>query len=576
MGKKKEVVPFDPQGNPTIGLAFDAMRRDSNIPKEIVQKMASVLEAEINNDGVKVTLSNAKQLNHAVLQKALAKNELVAIEGVSRYYRREIDPETGMPLDEVYSPVKKEDIVKEITKAYKEVTGTTDGPAIDNLWNSLDKDVRLENSLPEVDNTLIQLLPGNFWNTETGDIYDYIPDGMKCFRKLFDTSSNKIKHVVMYGPHDFDGYELVLKGFIKATMSELKEKGGDLAENEDFEFLTTVACGNHDRYMDLLRMFATFFMKNKPLGTYILEGNGRNGKSGIIGLIHTIMGENNTSRLQLAELGNWHKNHCLADTLVNAPDEEKKKALEDTDLFRVIADHGVIELDVMHGQEPLNVTCDFQCVSASNHLPEWEGTDAEACIRRARIIQFRADLSGEDKKNKDFEKETYTPSRIIHFLGVVLGIARYYMTRDFPESNGIQVMRTILQENMVSYRLFYTSFISFFGKYHILRDVYADYVIWCKDKGYKINKYDDFTEAFNESRERATSHREGKVHLPNVYRVSNLQTCFYKDWVCPEAPNYGTIEQMHESGVSVLSIMEHLREQALQSIQKGDEDEQLS
>lgn len=552
----KSEVEFDVQENASIAAAFAVMRQDPNIPKELMNRLSGVLEAEMTGEGIKVVSTGVKKIQHDVMTKSLEQYDVVALKGVDRYYKRPMVD--GTPVDEVYQPTDKEELVNIITKNYQKITGTVDGAAIDKIWNSVDKKIRMENSIEKVDNTLIQLIPDNFWDTETGDVYDKIPDGRRCFRRLFDTSK-ETKHIIKYAPGTFDGKGDKLNEYIDSTYAELILNDGDLKEDEDFFFLQTVANENHERYMDILRMFSTFFMKNKPLGTYILEGNGRNGKSGVIGLIHTLMGSRNTSKLQLGELGNWHKNHCLMNTLVNAPDEEKPGTLEDTDLFRVIADHGDIELDVMHGQKPIEISCDFQCVSASNHLPNWEGNDAEACIRRARIIPFTADLSGNDNKNESFEKVTYTPDRILHFLGTVLGIARYYMTRDFPVSKSSEIMRDILRENMVSYRIFYTTFISYFGKYHKLRDVYDDYVIWCKDKGYKINKYDEFKEAFNDSREKKTSHTDGRVALSVVYRVSNLQQCFYAEWICPEAKSFGTIAQMHESGVSILSILESLR-----------------
>lgn len=556
MGKKAEVVPFDPQSNSTIGLAFDAMDRDSSIPKEIMEKLRGVLTAEVTGEGLTIQTTAVKKVNHMVLDKSLKDYDVVAVRGIDRYYKRAM--QDGEPLEDVYQPTDKEELVNIITGNYEKLTGTVDGAAIDKIWNSMDKKIRKDNTVEKVDNSIIQIVPDMFWDTEDGQTYKEIPEGRKCFRKLFDTDK-ETRHIVKYAPHTFDDYSAEIKGYMNTTLYDLKHNDGDLEEDDDFEFLKTVACHNHGRYMDILRMFATFFMKNKPLGSYILEGNGRNGKSSFIGLIHTIMGTRNTSRLQLAELGNWHKNHCLVNTLVNAPDEEKPGTLEDTDLFRTIADHGTIELDVMHGQKPIEVVCDFQCVSASNHLPNWEGTDAEACIRRARIIPFRADLSGEDNKNENFEKKTYTPARVAHFLGVVLGVAKYYMTRDFPESKSSEVMRDILQENMVSYRLYYTSFISFFGRYHKLREVYDDYVIWCKDKGYKINKYDEFKEAFNDSRERKTSFTNAKTSISVVYKVSNLDTCFYSGWVCQQATSFGSVAQMHEQGISALSILENLR-----------------
>ena len=563
----QEVVPFSPQDNSTIGLAFDAMERDSSIPREVLTKLRGVLEAEETGDGIRVTLSNVKRVNHEVLSRTLDGYDILALRGTDQtYYIR--PQQNGHPLQDIYEPIDKEDFINLVTDAYEKTTGTVDGKAIDSICDSLDKKIRKERTIPRVDNTIIQVIPDRFWNTSTGDLSDRLYSGELCFRRLFNTTKPS-RHIVKYEDGAFEGYKNILDEYVDETFAELTLSKGDLEEDEDFEFIQTWACNDHGRYMDILRMFATFFMKEKPLGTYILEGNGRNGKSSLIGLIHTLMGTRNTSRLQLAELGNWHKNHCLANTLVNAPDEEKPGTLEDTDLFRTIADHGDIELDVMRGQKPISISCDFQCVSASNHMPHWEGTDAEACIRRARIIPLRADLSANDNKSFNFEEETYTPERIVHFLGVVLGIARYYMDKDFPESDSVTVQRELLQENMISYRLYYQEFCGYFGKYHKLREVYDDYVIWCKDKGYKINKYEEFKEAFNDSREKVTSHNDFKVSISKVYRVSQLRECFYAEWRCPEAVNYGTVAQMHESGISAVSLLNGLKEHTLQNAQEG-------
>ena len=558
----QEVVPFDPQDSPSISAAFTVLRSDPSIPKEIIQKLSGVLEAEITGEGLKVSLSNSKKVNHEVLSRTLDGYDILALRGTDQtYYIR--PTQNGQPLSPIYEPIDKEDFINLVTDAYEKTTGTVDGKAIDSICDSLDKKIRKERTIPRVDNTIIQVIPNKFWNTENGDLTDDVPRGKLCFRRLFNTTKPS-RHIVKFQDDAFSNYADILEEYVDDTFAELTLNDGDLEEDEDFEFVQVWACHEHGRYMDILRMFATFFMKEKPLGTYILEGNGRNGKSSLIGLIHTLMGTRNTSRLQLAELGNWHKNHCLANTLVNAPDEEKPGTLEDTDLFRTIADHGDIELDVMRGQKPISISCDFQCVSASNHMPQWEGTDAEACIRRARIIPLRADLSAEDNKNFNFEEATYTPERMVHFLGTVLGLARYYMGKDFPESESVSVQRELLQENMISYRLYYKEFVGFFGKYHKLREVYDDYVIWCKDKGFKINKYDEFKEAFNDSREKVTSFNDFQVSLARVYKVSNLRTCFYAEWICEEAKNYGTISQMHDSGVSAVSLLDTLREHQLQ------------
>lgn len=558
---------FDPQDSPSVRTMMQILRSDPEIPKDFIQGISAYLEAQITGEGVKVTLSNVKKINQEVLSNILDGYDILALKGTDQtYYIR--PTQNGLPISDVYEPIDREEFVNIVTRTYRRLTGVVDGSSIDKVCDSLDKQIRAERTIPRVDNTIIQIIPDRFWNTSNGDLNRQLYSNELCFRRLFNTVKPS-RHIVCYPEHAFDDYGDILDEYVDETFAELTLSKGDLEEDPDFEFVQTWACHDHGRYMDILRMFATFFMKEKPLGTYILEGNGRNGKSSLIGLIHTLMGTRNTSRLQLAELGNWHKNHCLANTLVNAPDEEKPGTLEDTDLFRTIADHGDIELDVMRGQKPISITCDFQCVSASNHMPHWEGTDAEACIRRARIIPLRADLSANDNKSFNFEEATYTPERIVHFLGVVLGIARYYMDKDFPESDSVATQRELLQENMISYRLYYQEFCGYFGKYHKLRDVYDDYVIWCKDKGYKINKYEEFKEAFNDSREKVTSHNDFKVSISKVYRVSQLRECFYAEWKCPEAVNYGTISQMHESGVSAVSLLNGIKEHTLEQAQGG-------
>lgn len=564
MGSDNETATTDQQVSPGVRAMLQMMRMSPDVPNELVDQMDNaVAEYEVGANSVVIKPTATKKIANDVLRATLAQYDVRVVKGTEQYYARQVDPATNTLLDPVFQPMDKEGLVNAITSNYEQLTRTVDGAAIDKIWNSVDKKVRMSHTIDKVDNTIIQLLPDLFWNTENGDTYDELPEGFDCFRRLFDTPKGS-KHVVKYKRGDFDELRNALVAAMKIAHKEMKDNE-DLEEDQDFEFLQTVACHDHERYMDLIRMFATFFMKNKPLGTYILEGNGRNGKSSLIGLIHTIMGTNNTSKLQLGELGDWHKNHCLINTLVNAPDEEKQGDIMDADLFRTIADHGDIELPVMRGQRPIEVSCNFQCVSASNHMPSWNGPDAEACIRRARIIPFEADLSGNDNKSESFEQTTYTPERIIHFLGTVLGVAKYYMHHDFPESNGDKMMKDVLKQNMVSYRIYYTEFVKYFGTYHRLRDdVFEDYVIWCKDHGYDINKFEDFREAFNLSRGKKTQLR-GDNPISVVYRVGRGKWCMHSKWTCPELEMYGDLQHMHEAQVSAVALLENYNAQQKQA-----------
>lgn len=156
----KSEAEFDVQENASIAAAFAVMRQDPNIPKELMSRLSGVLETEMTGEGVKIIPTGVKKVQHDVMTESLEQYDVVALKGVDRYYKRPMVD--GTPVDDVYQPTDKEELVNIITSNYQKITGTVDGAAIDKIWNSVDKKIRMEKSIEKVDNTLIQLIPDNF------------------------------------------------------------------------------------------------------------------------------------------------------------------------------------------------------------------------------------------------------------------------------------------------------------------------------------------------------------------------------------------------------------------------------
>ena len=206
----KEVAPFDPQDSPAVATMMNVLRADPTVPNDFVQKISSVLEAEITGEGVKVSLSNVKKVNHEVLSRTLDGYDILALRGTDQtYYIR--PQQNGQPLQAIYEPIDKEDFVNLVTDAYEKTTGTVDGSAIDKICDSLDKKIRKERTIPRVDNTIIQVMPTKFWNTENGDLTDNVPKGKLCFRRLFNTVKSS-RHIVKYEDGSFYQYGDILWG----------------------------------------------------------------------------------------------------------------------------------------------------------------------------------------------------------------------------------------------------------------------------------------------------------------------------------------------------------------------------
>ena len=145
--KGQEVIPFDPQENQSIAAAFAVMRADPSIPKEVIRQMSGVLEAQLTGGTeMKVSLSNAKRVNHEVLSRTLEGYDILALKGTDQtYYIR--PTQNNQPLSPIYEPIDREEFINLVTDSYEKVTGTVDGGAIDKICDSLDKKIRKERTI---------------------------------------------------------------------------------------------------------------------------------------------------------------------------------------------------------------------------------------------------------------------------------------------------------------------------------------------------------------------------------------------------------------------------------------------
>lgn len=532
--------------------ALTLMKDSEKTPEDLKETIEKAVEGWMNGESLTPVLSKPNQIRDKVRHTITESYDVMAVEDIATiYYLRHKETEKS------FHPVSMSMFTRIVTAIYEKVAGTIDGPHIDKILNTIDKDIRKTMEVPRIDNTIIEICPDYYWDTSTGQLTDDIPEGMYCARRLFDTPKAS-KNIVRYNPEDIARYAKLLKNVIDQTVATLEENGGDLPDDTRLDFISTWACDDHEIYMDILRMMATNFMSPKPFGSYILRGQGRNGKSVCVGLLHSILGTRNTTRISMSEINNWHKYLQLANTMMNAPDEEEDKALADQAMFKIIADHGDIELDIMRGQQPLKVEANFQIISPANHDPEWTGTGAQACIRRARIIPFEADLSDKDSSVKNFAQETFTPNTVMYLLGVLLGIARYYLNHSFPDSKTMKQERQMLVESMVSYKVYYEHLNRYFGTYNKLREVFTDYVCWCKQNGLPVKGFDDFKDVFKPSQRRPTSYHQGKVNLTRVYRMNNHKTCFHANYYVEGHESSGSIAEMNDRGESIVTMLDNM------------------
>lgn len=395
--------------------------------------------------------------------------------------------------------------------------------------------------IDDLNNDLWYVTPKVFWDTNLGKLTSE-PNGY-CFRKLFNTKYPD-KHVVKI-PEFSSTQEQTMMDVYDDVLSQL-DNG---VFEERYEFIRTWANGNHDVYMDIMRSIAYCFVKKKPVGSYILVGLRRNGKSSFVGLLHTIFGRENTSDVRLSQLGDPHYVNKLKYTMMNAPDEEDEKAVDAQASFKTIADHGLLTLSVMRSNEPVQVPCDFMCFYPMNHIPDWKGTGAAACMKRSLIIPFYADLSRFDKKNYEFAKETFTADFMCEFMGAVFAYASYYSHHELEFSQTMLSEQETLEEEVDSAVTYRKEFEKYFDGFETLKILYQDYINWCKAQDLTISPRQEFKFVFREyNMNRTTLRINGK--LVAGYRIPNANHFFLHTGA--SFKEVGSVEWLHEHNASVV------------------------
>lgn len=444
----------------------------------------TVLDPEMR----KVPKGDVQQV--AAARKILAKYDIIRVASGDLYYYRLNDD-----VSYTYSKMTERTMKNLVRAAYKDLRLPVSGAKIKNTVDTLKESV--DNEVDSINRDIIEILPGFYWNTETAE-FSETPD-KPCFIRLFDNSGFESQSAIQVNMPE--QYVHLIKVNYNQTKGWLNELDGDLPDPDmvddieslaregarlpvpiTFDFMWTWACQSHGTYMDMIKMIAAIFMKNKPMGAFILTGLRRNGKSTMVKMIHTLLGRANTSSVRLSELSMKHKNLTLATTLFNAPDEEtegKDMDAESIANFKTMAAHEPLLLPVMYESKPQWVPTNFVSVSPMNSEPEWKGKSASACMQRSLIIGFHADLSKFDNSGKDFAKETFTPEMYASLIGVVLAVANYYKDRPLSFSEDMTEAREIINEqvdNKVQYAdLFNKWFVGYLDK----DLVYSDYQAWC-------------------------------------------------------------------------------------------------
>lgn len=331
--------------------------------------------------------------------------------------------------------------------------------------------------LEVIPSNIIKVSNKYYWDTEEARLVQdsYMNDvqpSTRCFRELFD-SSGQSEISVDINKIRFEPWAInIIRRYLEAnngiftsatpTPQELAPLPEDFQSEVDYESLRDFASASLpndvatalkpfytwanqdiDTMNDLLKVFATPFLRTPPKWFVYYIGDTRNGKSSCIKCQRILLGLNNTSGFAMPALFDPHNAYHVLTTMLNAADEDYDFAPKDMQQglanFKKAATHDEIELPNFYSQSSTTLTPKFLSIFSRNSLPDFgDGDGAQAVNKRMRAIFFRNDLSKYDNNGHDFEKETYTPAYYSALLPVLFAEAQYYNDTFFEMSKTCQ------------------------------------------------------------------------------------------------------------------------------------------
>ena len=416
-----------------------------------------------------------------------------------------------------------------------------------------------------------------YWDTVSRKLTTS-PHNGRCFLRLFDTPLSKAVGGIQHFPADTftSARSDSIKKQYNALLSALRalptptsfKDIASLPIAPNLHFILEWGDDDPGVYWDILTMYATGFMNQKPIGAYCLVGLTRNGKTSCANLGHTLFGKNNTAMVCCSELGDYHKTAALRDCIMNIPDDEDDDINKYQKEFKQLAAHQALLVSRMRSQEPFEIPASqFTMIFPMNTEPMWRGSSASACSKRTLIIPFRRDFSKSDKSIGNFEERAFTPDNLCTLAAHCMALATFLKER--PEAYGFSDASSAQQQanaadnsSIVLYRDAFHKYFDGFLRWELL---YDDYVYWCQENEYRYCKKSDMYLAFDEYR--PESKRNNWVYKTKNGKVSKkarrVITGVKKYLMMPDAwldEMKIDIESLHNSGISAVVSLENYYE----------------
>ena len=264
-----------------------------------------------------------------------------------------------------------------------------------------------------LESAMVEEIP-NLKKTQRAEVLAYFPliglDTYKVSDVQYVAFNNGVLNIITNEFSDFSPEKVITN---KIPHDYRPDAKSDLLEKT----IRKLAC--NDASVEALLYEAlsySLLRRNELRKSFFLLGDRHNGKSTFLDLLSTMLGEENVSTLDLADVGSEFKTAEIAGKLANIGDDISDGFMENTSIFKKVVSGEAITVNRKY-QKPVTMTPRAKFYFSANSLPRLgKGRDTAALVDRMIVIPFNASFSKDDPDFDPFIKYKLREEPIIEAL----------------------------------------------------------------------------------------------------------------------------------------------------------------
>ena len=334
----------------------------------------------------------------------------------------------------------------------------------------------------KIENVMIQFIP-NLSNAKRKEVLSYLD--IICTEQLYEAEANLIAfnngiyNIIDDTFTDFTA-DIIFKNKIPHNYNPSAEC--ELVDNT----LNKLTCNDKQLFDLLCECVGYCFYRRNELGkSFVLTGEGSNGKSTFIDMVKSVLSEKNISSLDLSELGGRFNTAELHGKLANLGDDISEEFISNLAIFKKLVTGDRVTAD-RKSKDLFQFNNYAKFIFSANTIPRMKDKTG-AVQRRMIIIPFNATFSKNDPDYRPFIKYELRSEEAMERLIIlgIQGLKRVLENNSFSTSDKVEeALKEYEKENNSI-----INFVNEIGLESILNErttlIYQKYCEFCVENGLK-------------------------------------------------------------------------------------------